>query len=150
MNKRKDRKKQEEHLTNFLAHIYSDKMFWLYWSHHHDNNVCSYTQLPLFTLFTTTFLSFTLSELQPHTYFRRPGFPVPVILFPSIIKCGSSRAALLHFSLLQLFLRPSPVITTQLLRATSMPTEKSSRMFTHGQRAQPTSIKTTKKLTWYW
>lgn len=54
-------------------------------------------------------------------------------VFPDVIKCGFSRATLPHFTLLQLLLRPSPVITTyQPLGATSTPAEKGSRTGTRG------------------
>lgn len=45
--------------------------------------------------------------------------------FPDVIKCGFSRATLPHFALLQLLLRPGPVIATYpSLRTTSAPTRK--------------------------
>lgn len=54
-------------------------------------------------------------------------------VFPDVIKCGFSRATLPHFTLLQLLLRPSPVITTyQPLGATSTPAEKGSRTCARG------------------
>lgn len=77
--------------------------------------MCKHTQRPLpSALFSATSLS--LSPCSPRV---TPTHALQTLccgwtwaVFPDVIKCGFSRATLPNFALLQLLLRPSPVITT--------------------------------------